>query len=61
MGILSWVNRIARERTYERDLFGHWATRWRVIRTRNAYGFRGPQGQAHRPEASKPNFASQEP
>ena len=27
----------------ERDLFGRWASRWRVIRTSNAYVFRDPQ------------------
>jgi hypothetical protein len=39
-GILSWVNRITRIRDRELDLFGRWATRWRVIRTSNAYTFR---------------------
>jgi hypothetical protein len=36
-GILSWVNRIVRVRIRERDLFGQWATTWRVLRTSNAY------------------------
>jgi hypothetical protein len=27
----------------ERDLFGRWAARWRVIRTSNAYVLRDPQ------------------
>ena len=40
--ILSWVNRIVRIRTRERDLFGQWAYRWRIIRTSNAYAFRDP-------------------
>ena len=40
--VLSWVNRITRIRTRERDLFGQWATRWRIIRTSNAYVFRDP-------------------
>jgi hypothetical protein len=40
--ILSWVNRITRIRTRERDLFGQWASRWRIIRTSNAYLFRDP-------------------
>jgi hypothetical protein len=40
--VLSWVNRIVRIRTRERDLFGQWATRWRIIRTSNAYSFRDP-------------------
>ena len=41
-GVLTWVNRIVRERVRERDLFGQWATRWRVLRTSNAYAFRDP-------------------
>jgi Helix-turn-helix domain len=40
--VLSWVNRIVRIRTRERDLFGQWAYRWRIIRTSNAYAFRDP-------------------
>jgi hypothetical protein len=40
--VLSWVNRIIRERVRERDLFGNWCLRWRVIRTSNAYVFRDP-------------------
>jgi hypothetical protein len=40
--VLNWVNRIARIATRERDLFGHWVNRWRVIRTSNAYSFRDP-------------------
>jgi hypothetical protein len=40
--VLTWVNRIVREQLRERDLFGHWATRWRVVRTSNAYLFRDP-------------------
>jgi hypothetical protein len=36
-GLLSWVNRIVRVRIRERDLFGQWATTWRVLRTSNAY------------------------
>jgi hypothetical protein len=42
-GVLTWVNRIVRERVRERDLFGKWATRWRVLRTSNAYAFRDPK------------------
>jgi Helix-turn-helix domain len=42
-GVLSWVNRIVRERVRERDLFGQWVTRWRVLRTSNAYAFRDPK------------------
>jgi hypothetical protein len=41
-GVLTWQNRIARIRVRERDLFGQWASRWRVIRTSNAYVFRDP-------------------
>jgi len=40
--VLSWVNRITRIRTRELDLFGQLATRWRIIRTSNAYLFRDP-------------------
>ena len=42
-GVLTWVHRIARIQVRERDLFGRWASRWRVIRTSNAYVFRDPQ------------------
>jgi hypothetical protein len=31
------INRIWREQVRERDLFGQWATRWRIVRTSNAY------------------------
>ena len=41
-GVLTWVHRIARIQVRERDLFGRWASRWRVIRTSNAYVFRDP-------------------
>src|SRR4051794_6807908 len=41
-GVLTWLNRITRIHGRERDLFGHWASRWRVIRTSNAYVFRDP-------------------
>jgi hypothetical protein len=40
--ILTWVNRIMREQVRERDLFGKWATHWRIVRTSNAYVFRDP-------------------
>lgn len=40
--ILTWINRITRIRTRERDLFGQRVTRWRLIRTSNAYLFRDP-------------------
>jgi hypothetical protein len=40
--VLSWVNRLTRIRTRELDLFGQLATRWRIIRTSNAYLFRDP-------------------
>jgi hypothetical protein len=42
-GVLTWQNRITRIHVRERDLFGQWASRWRVIRTSNAYVFRDPQ------------------
>jgi hypothetical protein len=31
--VLTWRHRIARIRVRERDLFGQWASRWRVTRT----------------------------
>jgi hypothetical protein len=37
--ILSWVNRIARIRIRERDLFGQWS----LVRTSNAYVFHDPK------------------
>ena len=41
-GLLSWVNRIARIRRQERDLFGRLVSVWQVIRTSNAYRFIDP-------------------
>jgi hypothetical protein len=54
-GVLTWVHRIVRERIRERDLFGKWASRWRVIRTSNAYAFRDPAAEMaeNRPVCSK--------
>ena len=51
--VLTWVNRIWREQVRERDLFGKWATRWRIIRTSNAYLFRDPLPCAEDRGASK--------
>jgi hypothetical protein len=42
-GVLTWQHRITRILVRERDLFGQWAGRWRVIRTSNAYVFRDPK------------------
>ena len=42
-GVLSWQHRITRILVRERDLFGQWASRWRVIRTSNAYVFSDPR------------------
>ena len=52
-GVLTWQNRIARIQVRERDLFGRWASRWRVIRTSNAYVFRDPQQRPEGVPASK--------
>ena len=52
-GVLTWQNRITRIRVRERDLFGRWASRWRVIRTSNAYVFRDPQPRLAGVSASK--------
>ena len=56
-GVLTWQNRIARIQVRERDLFGRWASRWRVIRTSNAYVFRDP----HQPLAGVPACKSENP
>jgi len=45
--VLTWQHRITRISVRELDLFGRWASRWRVIRTSNAYVFR----DRHRPPA----------
>jgi hypothetical protein len=52
-GVLTWAHRIARIQVRERDLFGRWASRWRVIRTSNAYVFRDPQPRPEGVPASK--------
>ena len=44
-GMLTWQNRITRILVRERDLFGRWASCWRVIRTSNAYVFTDPKPQ----------------
>ena len=54
--MLTWQNRIARIRVRERDLFGRWASRWRVIRTSNAYVFRDPQPRPEGVSASKSEY-----
>ena len=51
--VLTWVNRIWREQVRERDLFGKWSQRWRIIRTSNAYLFRDPLPCAEGRGASK--------
>jgi len=45
VGILTWVNRIARVREWspERDLYGQPTRRVRVLRTSNAYTFNDPK------------------
>jgi hypothetical protein len=43
VGILSWCNRLVRVREACADLFGRQGTRWRVVRTSNAYVFCDPQ------------------
>jgi Helix-turn-helix domain len=55
-GILSWVHRITRIRVRERDLFGGWATSWRVVRTSNAYVFSDPKTAAPQGNPSKSKF-----
>ncbi len=52
-GVLTWQNRITRICVRERDLFGRWTSRWRVIRTSNAYVFCDPQQRPVGVPASK--------
>ena len=55
-GVLTWQHRIARIQVRERDLFGRIASRWRVIRTSNAYVFCDPQQRlAGRPASESEN------
>ncbi len=60
-GILSWVNRIVRVRERCEDLFGHFGSRVRVIRTSNGYQFNDPK-PSNRPvslgNSSKSDFPS---
>src|ERR1700758_3565298 len=56
-GVLKWVHRIARIQGRERALFGHWASRRRVIRTSNAYVFHDP----HQRPAGVPASKSEKP
>jgi hypothetical protein len=56
-GVLTWQHRIARVQVREVDLFGRWASRWRVIRTSNAYVFHDPQ----RPLAGVPAWECKNP
>jgi hypothetical protein len=51
--VLTWVNRIVREQVREPDLFGKWGTRWRIVRTSNAYQFRDPLPCSEHRELSK--------
>ena len=59
--VLTWVNRIWREQVRERDLFGKWATRWRIVRTSNAYLFRDPLPCAEGRGASKSENPARNP
>jgi hypothetical protein len=57
-GVLSWVNRIVRIRERCEDLFGNLGTRWRIIRTSNAYHFHDPKGPGSQAFPSKSEFPS---
>jgi hypothetical protein len=59
--ILTWVNRIVRIRTRELDLFGQWASRWRIVRTSNAYVFRDPLPCAEGRPTDRPASKSENP
>jgi hypothetical protein len=56
VGVLTWVHRIVREQIRERDMFGKWAFRSRVLRTSNGYTFRDPHpGAAGRVSSKSEN------
>jgi hypothetical protein len=57
-GLLTWVNRIVRIRERCEDLFGHFGSRVRVIRTSNGYRFNDPKGMASKGFPSKSDFPS---
>ena len=57
-GLLTWVNRIVRIKERCEDLFGHFGTRTRVIRTSNGYRFNDPKGAASKGFPSKSDFPS---
>ncbi len=57
-GLLTWVNRIVRIRERCEDLFGHFGSRVRVIRTSNGYQFTDPKGVASKGFPSKSDFQS---
>jgi len=57
-GVLSWVNRIVRIRERCEDLFGTLGTRWRIIRTSNAYHFHDPKGAGSQALPSESEFPS---
>jgi len=52
-GAPTWQNCIAQIQARELGVFGRWVSRWRVIRTSNAYVFRDPQPQLAGVPASK--------
>ena len=60
--VLTWVNRIVREQVRERDLFDKWSTRWRIVRSSNAYVFRDPlPGAEGRPAGRVPSKSENPP
>lgn len=60
-GVLGWVNRITRIAEAERDLFGHWVRRWRIVRISNAYRFIDPKAAAQQGRPSKSEIRSGTP
>lgn len=54
-GLLTWVNRIARVRRRERDLFGRLISVWQVIRISNGYCFGDPLDR----EPGRKNYKSE--
>ena len=61
VGIIRVVNRLVRERSRERDLFGGWSYTWRLLRTSNCYIFRDPKTEQRRGIPTKTEFRSGPP
>jgi hypothetical protein len=52
-GVLTWQHRIVKVQVRARDLFGHWFSHWRVLRTSNAYTFNDPKPSPNFPTGTQ--------